>query len=196
MIINGTEKVDMQILIIKKTYQQLSSLVIFLMVLLFSPYIQAVDLEQKLKAVYLGRLSSFITWPPEKKPIENSHFELCVLGKASFKPLLDNLYNNKKIKEKPVVIRNFKTIEEVTNCDILFISESERTRVTEVLDYAQDKSILTVGETQGFAEKNGMVQFYVKNQKVKIKINHLAAKNQGFFISARLLAVAKVINRK
>lgn len=154
----------------------------------------AVDREQH-KAMYLGRLSNYVTWPKFSVENETDFFNICILGEDTFKGFLQPLYNQKSIKEKPVKIHYFDDINAISDCQLLFISLSERKMVTEILEFIKDKPILTISETRGFAGKNGIIQFYMQAQKVRLKINNQAALNQGLKISAKLLAIAKVVDR-
>ena len=145
--------------------------------------------------MYLGRLSNYVTWPNFVKGNETSSFNICILGKDTFKGFLQPLYNKKSIKGKPVQIYYFDNINNIPDCHLLFISISERKVVSEILDFIKDKPILTISETRGFAGKKGIIQFYMQAQKVRLKINNQAALNHGLKISSKLLAIAKVVDR-
>lgn len=155
--------------------------------------VYAVDREEH-KAIYLGRLSNYITWPANTASNNaNEYFNLCVLGEDTLKGFLQATYAEKAIKHKPVNIYYVDKVENITDCHLLFISISERTVLAEILAYTNNKPVLTVSEIRGFAEHNGIIQFYMQAQKVKLKINNQAALNHGLKISAKLLAIAKVI---
>ncbi|NOQ36521.1 MAG: DUF4154 domain-containing protein [Methylococcaceae bacterium] len=164
---------------------------------MLSPLIYGIDLEQKLKVAYLGRLLNYVTWPSSVEWSESKSFNICIIGTASFNKLLGSLSSRKLVKEKPVDIRYFDNVEESSNCHLLFISISEQAKITQILKFTKNKPILTIGETRGFAEKNGMIQFLMKGQKVYMKINYEAYRNHSFTISSDLFALSNVtvINR-
>ncbi|MDQ7091926.1 MAG: YfiR family protein [Methylococcales bacterium] len=152
----------------------------------------AVDREHH-KAMYLGRLSNYVTWPSMAIQPESKTFNLCVLGEDTFKGFLQSLYTEKSIKDKPVKIYYFNNIENIPNCHLLFISISKRKAVSKILNFVKDKPILTISETRGFTGKKGIIQFYMQAQRVRLKINNQAAISQGLKISSKLLAIANVI---
>ncbi len=150
----------------------------------------AVDREQH-KATFLGYLPNYIKWPTSIAEDKSGFFNMCVLGENTFKDFLKQLYGNKSIKNKPVKIYYFDDISDSLHCHLLFISISERKIISEILTFIKDKPILTISEIRGFVDKQGIVQFYMKAQKVHLKINNQAAIKHGLKISSQLLAITR-----
>ena len=73
--------------------------------------------------------------------------------------LLRETIQDRRIKDRPVVIRHISTKEELPGCHLLFISPSEKNRLPEILETLKGTSVLTVGEMDGFPEQGGMVNF-------------------------------------
>jgi hypothetical protein len=65
-----------------------------------------------------------------------------------------------------------------------------------ILDRAGALPILTVGEDEEFAQKNGIINFVLKDGKVRLEINLAAARKAGLTMSSKLLAVADVVKGK
>ncbi len=153
-------------------------------------YADAADREQY-QAIYLGRFPNYVTWSSEL----GDSFNLCILGQDTFKTFLQSRYYEKLIKSKPVKLYFLNNVKDASACHLLYISVSERRKVSEILRFVQNKPILTVSEIRGFAEKKGIIQFYMQGQNLRFKINNQAALNHGLKISAKLLAIAKVVDR-
>jgi ribosome-associated protein YbcJ (S4-like RNA binding protein) len=51
---------------------------------------------------------------------------------------------------------------------------------------------LLVGETPGFAERGGAVNFFIEENKVRFEINPEVAKRRHLKISSKLLGLAKI----
>jgi len=149
--------------------------------------------EQELKAIYLFRLVHYVTWPNSKNNLNS--FDLCLIGDIPFESSLRKFNHNKRIQKKLISITNIKNLNQIRQCHIIFIGISERNRVDKILNLAKTQSILTVSENRGFVEKNGMIQFHGRNQKIRLKINNQIAREQNIFISSELLAIANVIKR-
>jgi hypothetical protein len=53
--------------------------------------------------------------------------------------------------------------------------------------------VLIVGESQGFALRGAVVNFYVETNKIRFEINVDAALRHHLKISSKLLALAKIV---
>jgi hypothetical protein len=84
-------------------------------------------------------------------------------------------------------------VEEVGACQILFISSSEAARLDRVFAALAGRSILLVGEAEGFADRSGMIRFRVVDNRLRLEINTTAAAGEGLKISSRLLSLADVV---
>jgi hypothetical protein len=62
-----------------------------------------------------------------------------------------------------------------------------------VLASLRGKAVLTVGETEDFAEDGGMIAFLVEENKIRFEINLEAADKAKLKISSKLLALAKTV---
>ena len=54
-------------------------------------------------------------------------------------------------------------------------------------------SVLLIGESPGFAQRGGTINFVLRDNKVRFEINPAAAKASGLVISSKLLAIATVV---
>ena len=78
-------------------------------------------------------------------------------------------------------------------CQILFLSASEKPRLREILQGLKGASVLTVGDTPGFAQMGGIINFVLDDNRVRFEINQKAAELMHLKLSARLLTVAKLV---
>jgi hypothetical protein len=79
------------------------------------------------------------------------------------------------------------------NCHILFISSYEKRHIQEILKSIKGLNILTIGDTDGFARKGIVINFYTEGQKIRFEINLDAAKRANLTISSRLLSLARIV---
>lgn len=147
--------------------------------------------EYQLKAVFLYNFAKFVEWPSESFPTTNAPFTIGVLGQNPFGDTLDGTVRHKSLNGHPLVIQYFRSILEATNCQILFISNSERKRLPEILKAVSAGNVLTVSETDRFLQAGGMIRFFMDENKVRFDINDEAARNARLRISSKLLSVAR-----
>jgi hypothetical protein len=147
--------------------------------------------EYEVKAVFLYNLAKFIEWP-EKSMDNSSNITLYVLGDDPFGDHLNSI-KGKLIQGKTLAVKQIDSPDALRNVGILFISSSEKEQLHDILKGISGKPILTVGDTQYFAKRGVMVNFFIENNKIRFEINMEAAKMAGLKISSNLLKMGKII---
>jgi hypothetical protein len=145
--------------------------------------------EYQIKAAFIFNFAKFVEWPPAAFPKASSPIIVGVLGDNPFHDALEKTIRNKTVDEHPVVIREYRSAVDVTNCHILFICSSEKARLSQILKQLDGRSVLTVGEMPGFTETGGMINFVLEGTKIRFQINNDAANSAGLKISAKLLGL-------
>lgn len=147
--------------------------------------------EYQLKAAFLYHFAQLVTWPADAFVESDSPMVIAVLGENPFGKQLEEAVQGKSVNGHPVTVKAVQTIAELTNsCHVLFISSSEKRRLSEILAAVRGKSMLTIGETDQFTETGGMINFTMEGTKIRFQINQGAAKAAGLKISSKLLSLA------
>jgi len=146
--------------------------------------------EYQIKAAFLYNFAKFVEWPPQTFVQAASPLVIGVLGKNVFGDDLARTIRDKTINNHPLEFKEFHSVSEVTNCQILFISASEKDHFPKILDGLRGTSVLTVSESDDFIEAGGMINFVEKGNKIRFQINEVAAKSAGLKVSAKLLSLA------
>jgi hypothetical protein len=152
--------------------------------------------EYDLKAAFLYHLAQFVEWPSDAFPTEETPLVIGVFGTDPFGKVLDEIVRDEVVKNRKLDVQRYRTMEEIKVCHILFISQSEAGRLDQIFSSIKDRNILTVGDTEGFAQRGGMVRFRTEKNKIRLRINIDAAKAAGLTISSKLLRAAEVIGSK
>ena len=63
-----------------------------------------------------------------------------------------------------------------------------------ILRALKGTGILTIGDTSGFAEQCGVINFYLSSGKVRFEINIEASRHENLQISSKLLRLARIVN--
>jgi hypothetical protein len=88
-------------------------------------------------------------------------------------------------------VQHLRGSENVKGCQLLFVGARESKRIPAVLASARDSSVVTVGESDGFAQEGGVIGFILEENKIRFEINVQAARHAGIKISSRLMLLAK-----
>lgn len=147
--------------------------------------------EYELKAEFLERFTRFIDWPNEAGP--ETPFVIGVLAPNPFGRYLDELASSRKVKGRPIVVKEIAAPENADECDLLFVPASHKKNLPRILSKTSGKPILTVGDTDGFAEKGILVNFYTSESNLRFEINDAAIKKSGLKASSKLLKLARII---
>lgn len=145
--------------------------------------------EYQVKAIFLLNFTQFVGWPTSGD--DNRPVAICVLGEDPFGHYLDDALRGERVDNRTLVVRRYQHIEDVTGCEILFISQSETPHLDAALARVKDSNTLTVSDARDFGEHGGMIAFVTADNRVRLHINVAAARAAGLTISSKLLRVAE-----
>ncbi|MFC1726317.1 YfiR family protein [candidate division KSB1 bacterium] len=146
-----------------------------------------------IKAAFIYNFSKYVSWPGT----DNSEtFNIGVIGENRLFPLLESIAEGKLANKKKILVKQFKNTEEIKDCHILLISQSENENLENILKRVGNKSTLTVGDTEKYAEKGVVINFVIMSEKIKIELNMEAAERAGLKISSQLQKLAIQVNEK
>jgi hypothetical protein len=150
--------------------------------------------EYPLKALFLYNFGGYVEWPDAAFPTSDHPFVIGVLGSAPLEETLREIALTRKVASRQIVVKQFTKVDAVEPCHILFVARNVQPHhERQVLASLQGRPVLIVGETGGFAARGGCVNFYIESNKIRFEINLEAARQQQLKISAKLLALAKIV---
>jgi hypothetical protein len=148
--------------------------------------------ENELKAAYLYNFAKYVDWPTAALPRENAPLVMCIIGKSPVNEVIESLAG-KTIKNRRLVVRQFSRVEDLRECNILFVNTSVKTSLTQILASVTSRPILTVSDSKGFAAAGGVIEFVPVGDKIRFEINNRAAQHVNIRISSHLLRLATTV---
>jgi len=145
--------------------------------------------EPQLKAAYLFNFAKFIHWPEDTFTNAQAPLVIGVLGETPFTGELAPL-TTRKVRNRAITIQHFKTVKDVQNCHILYISPSISNNLQAVLQDLKPRPIVTVSDSKNFANRGGMIQFVTRRERLQFVVNLVVAKANGIKIDSQLLSLA------
>lgn len=149
--------------------------------------------ESQIKAGFLFNFTKFVEWPPEAFADPGVPIVLGIVGDSPVAELLIETAAGKTVNGRAVIVQRFKEGQDPRTCHILFVSSSQEKHVPQILERVKGSPILTVSETSGFAQSGGMINFSVEGNKVRLEINLDATAQARLKISAKVIAVARLV---
>jgi hypothetical protein len=151
--------------------------------------------DYQVKATYLYNFGRFIEWPGKVAAAQGGSFTVCVLGQDPFGPSLDATLAGETIGGKTVVAKRISSAEESGDCQILFLSLTDDSRLNKIIADLDKKAVLTVSDMSQFVKRGGMIQFVLEGKKVRFEVNLTATQHAGLTLSSELLKVATAVKR-
>jgi hypothetical protein len=155
-------------------------------------FAQTID-EYQVKAAFLYNFAKFVEWPAQTFKTDKDPVRICVLGQDPFGSSLGDAVGGKTVLGRPFVLSNISSADQVTDCQILFISSSERKRLKAIFAELRTTGVLTVGETDGFATQGGIVNFKLLDGRVCLEINIEASAQAKLRINSSVLSLAHIV---
>jgi hypothetical protein len=152
--------------------------------------------EYQVKALFLLNFTKYVEWPAEAFKQTNSPIIVGVLGDEKFGGLVKAAVEGKTANGRPIEERTFGGDDDCSQCQILFISAAEKKNAREIVERVKAAAILTVGEMEKFAEQGGIINFTMKDGKVRLEIDLNAARTAKLQVSSKLLSVADAVHGK
>lgn len=143
-----------------------------------------INREYQLKTAYLFHFAELAEWP------ESASVTICLQGNSPMRAYLPVL-NGQQIDNKAVSVKLGMPIA-MEECQILFFSELNALSQT-VLAQARKHHVLLVSDAEEFAQKGGMIQFTLRDNKLKLVVNLTSVKLAGLKLSSKLLRMAEIL---
>ncbi|MGH9574243.1 MAG: YfiR family protein [Candidatus Acidiferrales bacterium] len=151
--------------------------------------------EYLIKAGFTYNFAKLMEWPSGAFAQSDSPIVIGVLGTDPFNGTLDQVLKGKQANGRAFEVKHLKWGADIRGCNILFVSDSETAHLDELFHSIKGLPILTIGETPGFAQYGGIINFVVEDNKVRFEIDVDAAKQANINISSRLLSLATIVHQ-
>src|SRR3990172_4973216 len=119
---------------------------------------ESVPGEVEVKAAFLLNFIKFVEWPDSAFGSPEDPYLVSMVGNDSIEEALKGI-SGKTVSGRRVVVRKVPGLSSLDRCHILFVGESERGKVDQVLGAVKKWPVLTVADIEGFARRGGTIGF-------------------------------------
>ncbi|WP_242447096.1 YfiR family protein [Nitrosomonas supralitoralis] len=159
------------------------------LILSYSPLTYAEQpTEYRMKVAFLYNFAAYTEWPDWP----DHNLNLCIYDEDPFREHLQHL-QQKKVNHLEIIIRHTRNIDDLINCQMIFITQSAIGNLDDIINLLNGKSILTVSDTPGAAQKGTVLNMTVKEGKITFEANIARAKKSGLKLSSQLLRFASEV---
>lgn len=149
--------------------------------------------EYQVKAAFLFNFTLFTDWPQAAFAGPAAPLAICILGDDPFGSFLDDTVRGERVAGRDLVVRRYREVGEIEDCQVVFVSRSQSRQLAHVLASLAGRSILTVSDIADFAQRGGMICLAEDARHLRLRINLEAAQAAGLTISAKVLRIAEVV---
>jgi hypothetical protein len=147
----------------------------------------------EVQAVFLFNFAQFVDWPAEAFPDPHAPLVIGILGKDPFGSYMDETVRGETVRGRTFRVDRYRRVEEVRECQILFISRSETKHLDSILAALKGKPILTVSNGDDFDRGGGMIRFILDKSKIRLSVDLEAAQAAKLTFSSKLLRSAEIV---
>ena len=166
---------------------------IYIMLLLVMlPLVKLAAQEAKYKAVFTLNFIRYIGWPDTSL---QGDFVIGVVRSSEVASWLKDQSSGKKFGFQDIVVKEFRNIEEVSDCQVIFVSSSTNIRSGSdlLLDKAKQKNSLIISESEGATNHGSAINFVVRDGQLKFELHKGNAGRVQLQLSSRLEGMAAAI---
>ncbi len=149
--------------------------------------------ELEVKAAFLLNFLKFVEWPPDRLSGPASPYIIAVMGEDALGATLLGTTTGKTVGARPVRVQFAVRASDIFSAHLVFIAASERRKLPAILRELEGRSVLTVGDTPGFAESGVVLNLVTQDQRVRFEANTAAAARARLRLSSHLLRIARIV---
>lgn len=147
-------------------------------------------IESKVKAAFVVNFARFISWPEDSFEVASEPLVICTIGLGEDEAAFAGI-ETKKIKGHPIVLKNISSLDEpMQSCHLLYVKDVSIEHLQAYLNKSEASPVVTIGESDGFANLGGTIEFVKVNDRLSFKINNTKARERRLRINASLLNLA------
>jgi hypothetical protein len=162
----------------------------YLMALLVNAASVYSQTNYKFEAIYIYSFTKYLSWPDNT--IKNQ-FVVGIYGYSPMQQELVSVTNGKSVGDKSISVKNYNSLEEIENCQILFVSTEYEGDLPELTKIANTKHILLITDGNDMSGKGAGINLVNVDGKQKFELNEAAVKKAGLKISNQLIPLAILV---
>lgn len=145
--------------------------------------------EFQSKAARLARFAQVTNWPANKLPRE-SPLVIGVFGNDLVCDYLREALGGRRLRGREVIVKRGLAVQEVLSCHVIFIGSREQDVYRDVLRKAIGEPILTIGESDTFLDRGGIITMAMINGSAQFTFDSSNLKRSRLEIDPETLALA------
>lgn len=153
---------------------------------------QAQTSQEEVKATFVYRFVSFVSWPATAFDDQATPVRLCVAGADPFARTLARVVADQRIGARDFEVRRIAGAADIGGCHAVYVVGD---RTDAVLRAARQRPILVITDSVSGGER-GIIHFALVEGRVRFYIDDANAAESGLGVDPRLLNLALAVRRR
>lgn len=148
--------------------------------------------EAELKAAFVYRIASFVSWPVAALGPADQPLRVVVVGDEDLAGEIERAFADRRIEGHGVRVSSVARPDEVGAPHVVFFAE--QVDVSGFLARAGAEPVLSMSDAHGFAARGGIVELVRDGTRLRFELNAASARRAGIKLSSQLLRLASHIH--
>ncbi len=149
--------------------------------------------ETLTKAQFLHNLALYIEWPDSSFRSSSAPFRFCTVGSGDVASALMWVGTGKKIRGRSIDVTEISSPSQAGSCQLVFLSGDSQAQLRDYVTGLSGEGVLTVSDTEKFAELGGVIGFKMVREKIQFTINSVAVGREKLKVNDKLMKLGDVI---
>jgi hypothetical protein len=156
------------------------------------PWANATDMSaRKIKASYLYKFGSYVTWPAGTFKDSNSPIVIGIVGDNLLSDELATIVSSRLINSRPVVVKRIESPGQLAGLHIVFVGRMDSAKVDGWIGRVHGLPILTVTDEADQISAASIINLVTDNNRIRFDVSLEAAAKNQIILSSLLMTVAR-----
>jgi hypothetical protein len=148
--------------------------------------------QEQVKATFIYRFASFVSWPSSSFADATSPVRVCVIGADPLVRTLQRITTDQRSGARAFEVRRLNNPSDIGACHVVYVV-GDRTEAT--LREARRRPIVTITDSVSGGDR-GVIHFTLVDDRVRFYVDDAVASESGLAVDPRLLNLALAVRRR
>lgn len=136
------------------------------------------------EAMFIYNFLRHVNWPEGNG---GDKFVIGVYGNSDTYEQLVQFTVNRKVGTKSIEVRKISSVTEATSCQLIFVPTESTSVIAKIKSQIGTGACLIVGEREGSNSQGSTIEFVLKDNTLKFRIDEDRAREQNLLVSRALI---------
>lgn len=154
------------------------SVLLMIVMLAAGGYSAQAQSEIRMQSVFMYNFTRLIAWPAD---YQSGDFIVAVYGNSPMMAEVEDMASTKRAGNQPIVAKNFRSVEEISRCHILYIPSNQSRRIEEIVAALKANRInaLVVTDARNAIRSGATINFTIIDGRQRFEMSQENARAMG-----------------